>query len=138
MKHYTLWLFKVLFIAVCFSFTQVLAQPQPSTFNAVDRQIVNALNNGTADDITRHFGQLTTISLLGNRNACSKTHCNAMIAEFLAKVSMRSFTVDRAGSSGTGYFTIGTLRSGSNSYRVYYSMRQEGDEVVLQELRVEQ
>ena len=128
--------FFVIFFALCISSN--CAFSQTSTYNVVDKQISVALTSGGADDITRHFGQLTIMSLLGSRNACSKTHCTVILADFLAKFPNRTFSVDRAGPSGTGYFTIGTLRSGSSSYRVYYSMRQEGGDVVLQELRVEQ
>ena len=123
--------FKVALVFIALSsFCQFL-----SPFN----DVVNCLQTGNVNSLSRYFDNTVEITLLDKTNSYSKSQAEVILKEFFFQNKVKSFHVIHQGSSQDGSsFGIGNLATyNGQNLRTSFFLREKGDRMVLQELRFE-
>ena len=99
--------------------------------------VIAGIKAGNAATVAKYFDNTVEISLPGKSNSYSKSQGEAVLRDFFANNPVKSFTVVHQGESGGSEFCIGTLVTGSGSYRTTLNLKQKGDKQTLQEIKFE-
>jgi len=100
--------------------------------------VATAIRNGDSREIARYFDNNVEITILDRESTYSKTQGEMVLRDFFTKNAVQAFDMKHRGSSGEGStYGIGTLKTSSQSYRVYYFVKQKGGQQVIQEMRFE-
>jgi hypothetical protein len=105
--------------------------------NVLD-QVAGALRSGNSKEVARYFDSSVEITILDRESSYSKTQGEMVLRDFFAKNQVSGFELKHRGTSGEGStYGIGTLRTPSQQYRVYYYVKQKGAQQLIQEIRFE-
>jgi hypothetical protein len=113
--------------AVLCSFTLVLS---------ID-EVVNAMKNGDAAQIARHFDNTVEITMPDKSNSYSKNQAEIVLRDFFSTNVVKSFDVIHKGENAGSQYCIGTLVTKNGSFRTTVFMKQKSDKQLLQEIRFE-
>jgi hypothetical protein len=103
----------------------------------VSSEITNALSKGDATTLSSYFNDNVEL-VIGNVNdVFSKQQATGIITDFFRKNKVSSFQVLHKGTKDASAFSIGTLKAGNNSYRVYVLVRKSASRQLIQQLRIE-
>lgn len=98
--------------------------------------VVKALNSGKTESLSPYFAGMVDISLPGKADSYSKSQASVILKSFFSKNHVNSFKVIHKGTSKKGdHYGIGNLNTSNGNYRVTFFFRQDGNSVVLQEIR---
>ena len=103
----------------------------------VPQEIISALNNGNATTLSAFFNNNVELVIENRNDVFSKQQASSIIADFFRRNSVNSFTVLHQGEKEASSFVIGTLRTSNGSFRVYVLTRKNGNNDVIQQLRIE-
>jgi hypothetical protein len=122
----TLMLFLLLIPSVSFHHSDILDN------------VAGALRSGNSKEVARYFDSNVAITLLDRESTYSKTQGEMVLRDFFSKNQVQGFELKHRGSSGEGSsYGIGTLRTATQSLRVYYFVKQRGSQQLIQEIRFE-
>ena len=108
-----------------------------SNFDIIDN-IGNAIKSGSSKEVAKFFDSSVEITIQDKESVYSKVQAEMVLKDFFSKNSVQSFEINHRGSSGQGStYGIGTMKSSSQSFRVYYLVRQKGGSNYIQEMRFE-
>jgi hypothetical protein len=97
--------------------------------------VISALKNGNASEISKHFDNTVEISMAGKSSNYSKSQGEAVLKDFFATHTVKSFNVVHKGEAGTSQFCIGTLVTSSGNFRTTINVKQKGDKYLVQEIK---
>lgn len=102
-------------------------------------QIGQAIGGGNASGVARYFGSFVDMNIAGTQSTYSQNQGEMVLRSFFEKNKAERFdaqrsTIENGGKSG---FTIGTLKTNTGSFKVYYRVREKDNNLQLQELRIE-
>ena len=99
--------------------------------------ITDAMKNGNAAELGRHFDKQVEISILGKDDVFAKSQAVGVMKTFFAKNPTSSFATVHKGTSSnnSSRYCIGNLIAGGQTFRVYIYMKTTGGKEVIQELR---
>lgn len=100
-------------------------------------EVVSALKNGNATQISMYFDNTVDITLPEKSNSYSKSQAEVILRDFFNNNPVKSFQVIHKGDNGGSQYCIGKLITKNNTYRTTIFMKQKGDKQFLQELRFE-
>lgn len=99
--------------------------------------IVSALKNGSADKLAKYFDNMVDVSVPGKSNTFSKGQAEMVVKDFFTLNKVKNFELRHSGSNPSSNFIIGTLTTGSESYRTTVYMRTRGDKQLIQGIEFE-
>jgi hypothetical protein len=100
-------------------------------------EVVSALKNGNAAQISMYFDNTVDITLPEKSNSYSKSQAEVILRDFFNNNPVKSFQVIHKGDNGGSQYCIGKLITKNNTYRTTIFMKQKGDKQFLQEIRFE-
>jgi hypothetical protein len=104
--------------------------------NGLD-DVITGIKAGSAAIVSKHFDNTIEISLNGKSNSYSKSQGEAVLRDFFANNTVKTFTVLHQGDAGNSQYCIGTLVTNKGSYRTKVNLKQKGDKQMLQEIKFE-
>lgn len=107
-----------------------------TTFTGLS-EVITAIRAGNAAGVAKYFDNTVEIALAGKSNTYSKSQGEAVLRDFFANNSVKSFTIVHQGESGGSQFCIGTLITANGTYRTTLNLKQKGDKQSLQEIKFE-
>ena len=99
--------------------------------------VINGIKAGNAAAVAKYFDNTVEITLPGKSNNYSKSQGEAVLRDFFANNTVKSFTVNHQGESGGSKFAIGTLVTSGGTFRTTINLKQKGDKETLQEIKFE-
>ena len=99
--------------------------------------IVTAIKNGDATEVSKYFDNTIEITLLEKSNSYSKSQAEVVLRDFFSTNGIKDFEVLHKGDNAGSQFCIGTLHTRNGIFRTTIFLKQKGDKQVLQELRFE-
>lgn len=101
-------------------------------------QVGGAIGRGNAKEVARFFDSSVEITILDKESSYSKTQGEMVLRDFFSKNQPAGFDLKHRGTSGEGsLYGIGTLRTASQPYRVYFYVKQKASQQLIQEIRFE-
>lgn len=113
------------FILASFSFMQGLDD------------VVALFKTGNAAQVAKFFDNTVDISLPEKSASYNKGQAEAVLRDFFAANSVKSFNLIHKGNNGGSEYFIGSLVTKGKNYRTTLFMKQKGDKQYLQEIRFE-
>ncbi len=101
--------------------------------------IAAAIREGNARNIARYFDNQVQIVILSKQGTYSKTQAEMVLRDFFSKNKVTSFELIHQGNTPSrgASFAIGNLSTTTQNYRVYYLVKQTGNQFLLQEIKFE-
>lgn len=127
-------LIKLFFIAFIFS---GFAQNAVSQSAEVPQEVIAALTNGDASKISQYLNANVELVIGAKNDIYSRQQATGIIADFFRKNSVSGFQVIHKGTKESSSFVVGTLRTSRGTYRVSLLTRKNGNEPIIQQLRIE-
>lgn len=108
--------------------------------DAMRSEIILAVENGSARDLAKYFGNNVELSLPGNEGTFSKSQSEVIVREFFSKNPVSKFQINHQGASRDGStYLIGTYLSSSNkSFRAYLLLKKIGESFVLHQVQFQE
>ena len=107
-----------------------------SSFVQVD-DLVSAIKNGNASQLSKFFDNTVEIALPEKTNAYSKSQGELVLKDFFDNNGVKNFEVVQKGENAGAQFIIGTLNTRNGEYRTTIYLKQKGDKQLVLELRFE-
>ena len=125
------------FKGVVLAFLLILPSLSFTPFDVLD-DVASAIRSGDSRAVARFFDSNVEIAILDRESSYSKTQAEMILRDFFAKNQVQSFVLKHRGSSEEGSsFGIGALKTSSQTFRVYYFVKQKGSQKVIQEMKFE-
>ncbi|MCY7410331.1 MAG: DUF4783 domain-containing protein [Chitinophagales bacterium] len=109
-------------------------------FSIVDilDNIGSAIKSGESKQVARFFDNNVELTILDRESTYSRTQAEMVLRDFFAKNPVQSFDLIHRGTSDEGSaYGIGKLKTSTQTFRVYYYVKQKGSQSLLQEMRFE-
>jgi len=102
-------------------------------------QINNAFRAGDVAGITRYMDNVVDVTMNNNQSTSSRTQAEMLLRDFFSKNEPMNFEAGHNGQNQktNTFFSIGHLNTSNGRYRVYILLKQEGQNYLLQEIRIE-
>jgi len=128
-------LLPVLLLAMVFFPERLMPAPAPDDPN---KQIVAALVEGNATALSVYLNAMVDLGISGDEDTYSKTQATQILKDFFIKNPVKSFIISRQGSSPDGsLFSIGEMKAGSNTFRIYYLLKKVSGKFLIQQLQIQ-
>ena len=116
-----------------------LLAPAIQNFETNLDAISDAIRSGNAEALGRYFDDSVDMTILNNEDTYGKAKAVSMVKTFFANHKPSSFKLVHQGVSkgADSKYCIGNLVASSGTYRVYLYMKSSGNEVRIQEMRIE-
>ena len=105
-------------------------------FRTVDDVIV-AIKNGDANQISRYFDKTVEITLPDKSNSYSKSQAELVLRDFFSTNIVKDFLIIHKGDNSGSEYCIGTLETKNGSFRTTIFLKQKDNKQLLQELHFE-
>jgi hypothetical protein len=103
-----------------------------------DESITNAIKLGNYKEVSKYFDAKVDMAVLNKENSYSKAQAELIIKDFFAKNKVSGYQIIHRGKSRDGaQYAIGSLITGTGTYRTYVLTKGEGDKTRIQQLRFE-
>ena len=123
---------KALFITLfIFSFFSI------SFAGDIPQKIVTAFSTGNSSQLSEFFNSSIELTLLEKEEIYSKTQAEMILKDFFAKHPPSKFTIIHKGGKDNSRYAIGDLISGTETYRITFLLKMEGEQVFIHQLRIE-
>jgi hypothetical protein len=101
--------------------------------------IQKALSEGDANTLSNYFDATLEITLLEKYDVLDKPKATESLKNFFAKNKPRTYNTVHHGSSkgSASHYTIGDMQTASGNYRVSIYYKSSGNNVLIQEIRIE-
>src|SRR5215831_10251651 len=106
-------------------------------FYSVD-DVVTAMRNGDAGQLSKYFDSRVDISLPGKSDNYSKSQAEMILKDFFQANEVKNFQVKHKGEQNGSQFCIGLLQTRNGNFRTKFFMKQKGNQQLVQELGFEQ
>ena len=105
------------------------------TFQSNIDQVINALGNGDATEVSKYFDETVELTLPEKSDNYSKAQALLILKDFFSINEIKSFEVKHKGEQSGGQFCIGTLQTKAGNYRTTVFMKTKGKKEVVKEIR---
>lgn len=110
-----------------------------SQTDSMAREIAQAIRQGNAREVAKHFGQNVDLTLPGSEGTFSKSQAEVILRNFFSRNTPTGLTVPHQGTSRDGsIYVIGTLQTrGGQNYRTYFLLKKVSDNFQLHQIQFE-
>ena len=100
--------------------------------------LANAFKTGNSEEIAKYFGSSVDLSILNNEGVYSNTQAKLILKTFFEKNKPSSFTIVHNGDSkNSSHYSIGNLKTSTNTFRTYILYKETNKKVTILELKIE-
>lgn len=103
----------------------------------IPEKIVSAFATGNSSQLSEFFNSSIELTLLEKEEIYSKTQAEMILRDFFAKHPPSKFTIIHKGGKDNSRYAIGDLISGTDTYRITFLLKIDGDKVFIHQLRIE-
>lgn len=104
----------------------------------MDKQITAAISAGDARSLSGFLNNRLDLSLLGEEETVSKAQAEQMLIAFFKSNPIKTYKVIKSGTSVDGSrFSIGELKTETQTLRVYFLMKKSGDSYLIYQFSIE-
>lgn len=103
----------------------------------VSPQIINALSKGDAVTLATFFNDNVELIVGSTNDVFSKKQSTGIVADFFRRNKVTSFQVLHKGNKDNSAFSICTMKTATNTFRVYILVRHSDNKQLIQQLRIE-
>lgn len=107
-----------------------------SSFVSAD-EVISAIKNGSASQLSKHFDNTIEITLTGKSNTFGKSQAELVLKDFFNNNIVKGFQIVHKGDNTNAQFIVGVLLTNTGDFRTTIYLKQKGDKQLLQELRFE-
>lgn len=108
-----------------------------SAQHEVSADILNALSDGNATVLSSYFNDNVELVVGSANDVFSKQQASGIMSDFFKKNKVSSFQVLHKGTKESSAFSICTMKTTTNTFRVYVLVRRSGSGQLIQQLRIE-
>jgi hypothetical protein len=103
------------------------------------REISQAIRQGNARELAKHFGQNVDLTLPGSEGTFSKSQAEVILRNFFSRNVPTGLSIPHQGTSRDGsVYAIGTLQTrGGQTFRVYFLIKKVSDNFQLHQVQFE-
>jgi hypothetical protein len=129
-------IYPFLYLAILIIIAPVLVSMAQSTPVS---QINNAFRTGDVAGITRYMDNVVDVTMNNNQSTSSRTQAEMLLRDFFSKNEPKNFEAGHSGQNQqtNTFFSIGHLNTSNGRYRVYILLKPQGQNYLLQEIRIE-
>ncbi len=102
--------------------------------NGID-EVIKSLRSGNASELAKHLDDNVELTLPDKSDNYSKAQAQVILKDFFSNNAVRGFELKHKGDSPGGHYCIGTLQTGSGSFRTNVFMKVKGSKEVVREIR---
>lgn len=103
----------------------------------VSPQIINALGKGDAITLSTFFNENVELIVGSTNDVFSKKQATGIVADFFRRNKVTAFQVLHKGNKDNSAFSICTMKTSTNTFRVYVLVRHSANKQLIQQLRIE-
>lgn len=97
--------------------------------------VINALRNGNATELAKHFDSNIELSLPSKTDNYSRQQATLILQDFFSNNVVKGFEDKHRGDNGGSQFCIGTLQTKSGNYRTTLFMTEKNGKAFVKEIR---
>lgn len=97
--------------------------------------VIIALRAGSASELSKYFDDNVELTLPDKSDSYSKAQAQLIIRDFFGNNGVKGFELKHKGDSPGGQFCVGTLQTGTGSFRTNLFMKIKGGKEVVKEIR---
>ena len=97
--------------------------------------VIIALRAGSASELSKYFDDNVELTLPDKSDSYSKAQAQLIIRDFFGNNGVKGFELKHKGDSPGGQFCVGTLQTGTGSFRTTLFMKIKGGKEVVKEIR---
>ena len=98
-------------------------------------QIINALRNGDASELSKYFDDNVELSLPEKSDNYGKAQALLILKDFFNNNGVKLFEVKHKGEQAGGQFCIGNLQTKAGNYRTTVFMKMKSKSHFIKEIR---
>lgn len=103
----------------------------------VSPTITNALSRGDASAISPFLNENVELVVGSVNDVFSRRQATGILADFFRRNRVSAYQLIHRGVKENSSFSIGSMRAGTNNYRVYVLVRTTNNQQLIQQLRIE-
>jgi hypothetical protein len=120
----------------------ILTSSMLTPFNMIGQEIKKdkitvAIEKADAKTIAGFFDDKVELGILDIKNFYSKEQAEVVLKNFFKENPPTSFIIQHKGGKATNGFSIGIYKSGENSFRIYYHIREKNNKTIIPLFKVE-
>jgi hypothetical protein len=127
-----LTLLKAITVVFIFCFSAAMLFPQ-----ATSAQLTMAFRTGNSTSLTNHMAKRVELYVLENERNCSKEEARVILQNFFEANQSNNFIVLHEGGKYAYRYIIGTLVTINGNFRVYYLLKDDNQNPLIQQLRID-
>lgn len=108
-----------------------------SNATTVPEIIINAIKTGNAKELAKFFNQNIELVILTEENVYSKTQAELIIKDFFSKNIPSDFTVLHQGGKEGAQYAIGSVKTSTGNFRIYFLLKFKNDQPFIHQLKIE-
>ena len=110
----------------------------PAQDNQDFNNIVKAIRDGQASDLSAYFASSVECDILGQNEVYSKSQATQVMKDFFAQHKAKSFLVlHHSGKNQTKYIIGSYVTIAGKTYRITCIVKQTGESYLIQQIRIE-
>ena len=107
-------------------------------FLDVSTEVLDAIKQGNATAIAKHFNDKIDLKILDQEDVYSKAQAELVLKDFFAKHPVKSFVESHSSNAkSANQFVVGTLTTSKGKYRVSFLLKKFGDRFLISQFRIE-
>lgn len=100
--------------------------------------LANAFKTGNSAEIAKYFGSSVDLSIPNNEGVYSNTQAKLILKTFFEKNKPSGFSIVHNGDSkNSSHYSIGNLKTPTNTFRTYILYKETNKKVTILELKIE-
>ena len=93
---------------------------------------------GNSSNLSAWFADNLEVTIMGNRNECSKVQARQIMKTFFANYTPKKFEITHVGGKPPISYAVGTLHAGGAKFRVTIRLRtKEGEGSYIQQIKID-
>lgn len=103
----------------------------------VSADILKAISDGNATVLSAYFNNNVELAVGSVNDVFSKQQAAGIMQDFFKNNKVSSLQVLHKGTKESAAFSISTMKTATNTFRVYVLVRKVGPKQLIQQLRIE-
>lgn len=104
---------------------------------AVPDAVVLAFRTGNYKELGKYLNTNIELAILDNEDVYSKSQAELLLKDFFEKYPPTNFAIIHEGGKEGSRYAIGTLTTPKGEFRVYFLLKTQDRNQVIQQLRIE-
>ena len=107
-------------------------------FMDVSTDVLEAIKQGNASGIAKHFNDKIDLKILDQEDVYSKAQAELVLKDFFAKHPVKSFVESHSSNAkSANQFVVGSLTTTKGKFRVSFLLKKFGDRFLISQFRIE-